>query len=281
MEDENLDMAGDWIKLNRSVGRSPQIVRIASALKADICFAIGGVVSVWWLFDEQTEDGILVGYSADMLDKIVQCPGITTAMASVGWMIIDSDGSMETLIIPEFEKHMGKSAKRRMQDSQRKKHVRKMSASQADKKRTREEKRREENNNPKPPSKGAVDLGKLSKAELRKTYCPENSAIMNRINVWFGSTDRRRWTEYEAGLLHDLDPSDDDFDLMEKFYKARGERKKGEPDLWKHDIATMLNQWNAQMDRARLWDKSQDKPTSVWSDLENQKTHINEEEVNF
>ena len=273
MEDENLDMAGDWIKVNRSVGRSPQIVRIASALKADICFAIGGVVSVWWLFDEQTEDGILVGYSADMLDKIVQCPGITTAMASVGWMIIDKDDSIETLIIPEFEKHMGKSARRRMQDSQRKKNVRKMSASQADKNETREEKRREEDNNPKPLKKGAVDLSKLSKAELRKTYCSENSAIMNRINVWFGSTDRRRWTEYESGLLHDLNPSDDDFDLMERFYKARGERKKGEADLWKHDIATLLNQWTEQMDRARLWDKSQDKPSDVWGDLENQNSY--------
>ena len=281
MEDENLIMAGDWIKVNRSVGRCPQIVRIASALKADICFAIGGVVSVWWLFDEQTEDGILVGYSADMLDKIVQCPGITTAMANVGWMIIDKDDSIETLIIPEFEKHMGKSARRRMQESLRKKNVRKMSASDAEKVRTREEKRREENNNPKPRSKRGVDLGKLSKADLRKIYCPTNTPLMNRINTWFGSTDRRRWTEYEAGLLHDLDPSDDDFDLMERFYKAREERKTNEPDLWKHDIATLLNQWTEQMDRASLWGKNQDKPSDVWDSVNKQNPNPDEEAVNF
>ncbi|MEG0637311.1 MAG: hypothetical protein RR517_32860, partial [Pseudomonas sp.] len=43
-----------------------------------------------------------------------------------------------------FEAHNGQSAKRRAQDADRKRNVRKASASEADKKRTREEKRRED-----------------------------------------------------------------------------------------------------------------------------------------
>ncbi|WP_223271284.1 DnaT-like ssDNA-binding domain-containing protein [Buttiauxella sp. B2] len=46
--------------------------------------------------------------------------------------------------MPRFEAHNGQSAKRRAQDADRKRNVRKVSASEEDKKRTREEKRRED-----------------------------------------------------------------------------------------------------------------------------------------
>ncbi|WP_245002834.1 DnaT-like ssDNA-binding domain-containing protein [Enterobacter kobei] len=49
--------------------------------------------------------------------------------------------------MPRFEAHNGQSAKRRAQDADRKRNVRKASASDADKNETREEKRREEKNN--------------------------------------------------------------------------------------------------------------------------------------
>jgi hypothetical protein len=52
--------------------------------------------------------------------------------------------SGKSLVLPEFDTHNGQSAKRRAQDADRKKEVRKTSASYADKLRTREEKRREE-----------------------------------------------------------------------------------------------------------------------------------------
>ncbi|UEP31590.1 hypothetical protein [Burkholderia sp. B21-007] len=137
-------MAGDWIKFRSCLLRHPKVVRIASALKADKFRTLGGLMSVWCLFDEQTEDGFLDSYTLDVLDAEVGFPGISRAMQSVGWLEETPDG----LVLPEFETHNGASAKRRAQDADRKREVRKMSAPEADEKRTREEKRREEITSP-------------------------------------------------------------------------------------------------------------------------------------
>lgn len=137
-------MAGDWIKMRKSLPTDPRVVRISSALKADRLRTIGGLMSAWCLLDEQTEDGKLDGYTPEIFDEIVGCAGLAAAMASVGWMEL-GDGF---LAAPRFHEHNGQSAKRRAQDS-----VRKLSARDADKrpqaKRTESglEKRREEKSN--------------------------------------------------------------------------------------------------------------------------------------
>ena len=134
-------MAGDWIKMNKSLPRDPRVVRISSALKADRLRTIGGLLSAWCLADEQTEDGRLDAYTPELIDEMVGMPGLARAMESVGWLVIGPD----FLEFPRFDEHNGKSAKRRAQDS-----FRKTSARKADKcphdKRTKSgpEKRREE-----------------------------------------------------------------------------------------------------------------------------------------
>ena len=135
-------MAGEWIKMRVDLLTSPKVVRMASALQADRFRIAGGLLSVWCLFDAHSEDGHLSGYSKQTLDDLAAWPGFSAAMGSVGWLIDDG----ESLALPEFEAHNGASAKRRAQDANRKRAVRNMSASEADKKRTREEKRREELN---------------------------------------------------------------------------------------------------------------------------------------
>jgi hypothetical protein len=134
-------MAGDWIKMRRSLLTDPRVVRISSALNADRFRTIGGLFSAWCLFDEQTPDGNLAGYTPEVFDQIVGISGLAVAMAAVGWLEIGPDYLQATA----FCEHNGQSAKRRAQES-----VRKMSARDADKtadkKRPREEKRREEKN---------------------------------------------------------------------------------------------------------------------------------------
>ena len=134
-------MAGDWIKMRRSLLTDPRVVRISSALNADRFRTIGGLFSAWCLFDEQTPDGHLAGYTPEVFDQIVGINGLAVAMAAVGWLEIGPDYLQATA----FCEHNGQSAKRRAQES-----VRKMSARDADKstdkKRPREEKRREEKN---------------------------------------------------------------------------------------------------------------------------------------
>ncbi|CAB3905438.1 hypothetical protein [Achromobacter piechaudii] len=144
-------MASDWIKMRVDLPTHPKVVRMASACKADRLRVVGGLLSVWSLFDVHSADGQLEGYSPEVLDETIGFPGFSHAMISVGWL--EFDGS--SLWMPRFEDHNGQSAKKRAQDADRKRNDRNSSAPEADKKRTREEKRREEEKNPHSPRSGA------------------------------------------------------------------------------------------------------------------------------
>lgn len=137
-------MAGDWIKMGKDLLTHPKVVRMSSALRADRLRTVGGLFAVWCLFDTHSADGQLSGYTPEALDELVGMPGISAAMEAVGWL----SNSEEGVSLPRFEEHNGQSAKRRAQETDRKREDRKTSASDADKKRTREEKRREEKKSP-------------------------------------------------------------------------------------------------------------------------------------
>lgn len=147
-------MAEPWIKMRTNLTTSPKVVRIASALKADRLRVVGGLHSAWSLFDQHSEDGILVGYSPETLDELIGWPGFTAAMIAVEWATFDG----ESLVLPRYEDHNGQSAKRRAMDADRKKIVRKVSASEADKKRTRGEE-----------SRGDKELGEPNGSPLSET----------------------------------------------------------------------------------------------------------------
>lgn len=157
-------MAGDWIKMRSDLFTHPKVVRISSALKADTLRTVGGLMSVWCLFDAHSIDGKLEGYSAEALDDLLRWPGFSAAMVAVRWLDVEG----ESLVLPEFDTHNGASAKRRAQDADRKRNVRKESASDADKLRTREEKRREE---------------KKEKEEQPRKRAPSKSAMPNDFSV--------------------------------------------------------------------------------------------------
>ncbi|WP_445656847.1 hypothetical protein [Achromobacter sp. NCFB-sbj8-Ac1-l] len=140
-------MAADWIKMRVDLPTHPKVVRIASACEADRLRVIGGLLSVWGLFDAHSIDGKLEGYTPKVMDETVGFPGFSDAMISVGWLEFDGN----SLCMPEFDEHNGQSAKKRAQDADRKRNDRNSSAPQADKKRTREEKNREEEKKKEPP----------------------------------------------------------------------------------------------------------------------------------
>ena len=139
-------MAGDWIKMRIDLQTHPKVFRMVSALQADRLRIIGGLHVAWSIFDTHSSDGVLVGYTVDAMDAVVGWPGFTQAMIDVEWASVNDGGS---LVMPRFDEHNGASAKRRANDSERKRNerkspVRNLSASDADSLRTREEKRREE-----------------------------------------------------------------------------------------------------------------------------------------
>lgn len=148
-------MAGDWIKMRMDLQTHPKIVRIMSATCSDKFRVIGGLHAVWCIFDQHSDNGELRGYSPEMMDTVIGWNGLSDALISVGWL----EHSDETLVMPEFDSHNGKSAKRRADDTKRKREarlcpqdVRKMSANDQEKLGTREEKRREDKDSkPKTP----------------------------------------------------------------------------------------------------------------------------------
>lgn len=134
-------MAGDWIKMRIDLQSHPKVVRIMSATGADKFRVIGGLHAVWSVFDTHSVNGILPGYSLDLMDQVIGWAGFANAVCAVGWL----QQQPESLVMPEFEEHNGKSGKRRAEDQKRKRESRKSpddSGQDVDEKRTREEKRR-------------------------------------------------------------------------------------------------------------------------------------------
>ncbi|HGG8870392.1 TPA: DnaT-like ssDNA-binding domain-containing protein [Enterobacter hormaechei subsp. xiangfangensis] len=246
-------MAGDWIKMRADLHTHPKVVRMASALKADRLRIVGGLHSAWCLFDVHSVDGLLDGYSADTLDDMIGFPGFSRAMMAVGWL--EENG--ESLVMPRFEAHNGRSAKRRAQDADRKRNVRKASASEADKKRTREEKRREdikdkphtggEQNSPVDNSAGGGEpdpdvnnamlngyvapggMGEFGKFQMRDNWKPDPQFIQ-RAALW-GIT-----------LKTDITP----FELAEFITYWKAEGKAFHHDQWQQKLARSVQQSRAR-----------------------------------
>jgi hypothetical protein len=212
-------MAGDWIKMRLDLQTHPKIVRILSATKADKFRVIGGLHAVWSVFDTHSTDGTLPGYTPDTLDHIIGWIGFSEAMILVGWLTFEGP---ETLILPSFDEHNGKSGKRRAEDQRRKRDDRKNPQSVqiecgqiADKKRTREEKRREENTKPSASGSRLPQDWRPSEEDIEyfRKQCPERRIAPiaeNFYDYWTakpGAAGRkldwsatwRTWVRKEAG----------------------------------------------------------------------------------
>lgn len=145
-------MAGDWIAMRHDLWECPQVVRILSAMcpqdvrnvSARISI-MGALYRTWCLIDRFAVDGILHGYTPELIDAEVAVPGWCGFLSDVGWL----DVQPQFIAVPEFESHFGRSAKRRLSESKRKRESRKSCPQSvrttADALRTTEQKRTEEN----------------------------------------------------------------------------------------------------------------------------------------
>jgi len=201
-------MAGDWIKMRIDLATHPKAVRIMSATKSDRFRVIGGLHSVWGVFDQHTEDGELHGYTPELMDTIIGWEGFSDAMIKVGWMHYDGD---ETLVMPGFDSHNGKSARRRAEDSHRKRvsrssdqcpqTVRKLSDENADVVETREEKSRVLHNTSKKtcPYQAILSVFHETLPELPSVIKLTETRKKKLAARWFGSKHSQTiewWRDY-------------------------------------------------------------------------------------
>lgn len=231
-----------WIKMRTELQTHPKIVRILSATKADKFRVIGGLHAVWSVFDQHSVDGKLFGYTPTLMNHVIGWDGFSEAMIAVGWLEFDG---VETLVLPEFDEHNSKSAKRRAEDQKRKRDgrkeddipqdVRNESGQDADKKRTRERVREEKEEiqkkfdalweaYPRKDSKAkalqafskiapdeqlyAQILAGVKRAETSEQWCKDGGAFIPHASTWLN---QRRWEDGGVSSANGSHDSDNPF----------------------------------------------------------------------
>lgn len=155
-------MAGDWLKVEHATLDKPEIFQMAEELNMDSELVFAKLVRVWIWFDQHSTDGNAPVTLRALLDRKAGVTDFAKAMQEVGWLEeIEVDGK-KMLHLPNFDRHVGQSAKKRALTSRRqskfkeKKHnsnskgnadsVIKVTPDASEKALPREEKRREDIN---------------------------------------------------------------------------------------------------------------------------------------
>ena len=99
-----------WIKLDSSTPDKPEVLRMARALSVTPNALLGALMRVWFWFDSQSDDGSVQGLELGDIDAIGQQTGLADAMLAVGWLAVDE---RKALVLPNFQRHNGETAKRR------------------------------------------------------------------------------------------------------------------------------------------------------------------------
>lgn len=117
-------MAGDWIKMRADLHDDPAVFRLSSMLKIDRFSVVGRLHAFWSWADKHSVDGRVDGATPHLVDTIATLDGFADALMVVGWLSHDDRG----IVIPNFERHNGKTAKERALKNQRQSRWRKVGA---------------------------------------------------------------------------------------------------------------------------------------------------------
>ena len=109
-------MAGDWIKIEKSTARKPEVLAISSALGIHPDHAFGMCVRFWAWCDDQIENGHAQSVTNVTLDLVIGHNGFAQQLIRVGWLIESETG----IDVPNFDYHLSESAKTRANAAKRK-----------------------------------------------------------------------------------------------------------------------------------------------------------------
>jgi len=148
-------MAGDWIKMRIDLADDPAVIGLAAALKINEDEVVGKLHRLWSWADKHTSSGFVPHITAKWIDRHLEKGGFASQMQAVGWLVITAEG----VTFPSFDRHNGKSAKSRAENTERARNSRKsrdasvtncerLSQKKRDENVTREEERREEKKSP-------------------------------------------------------------------------------------------------------------------------------------
>jgi hypothetical protein len=117
-------MSGDWIKIEKSLPRKPEVMELATLLNIDELTVVGHLVLFWsWVDENLSPECPAARGTKTGLDRVVGRDGFVTAMTQVGWLQFE-DGMVR---IPNYEHHLSQSAKKRALEARKKTRQRKLS----------------------------------------------------------------------------------------------------------------------------------------------------------
>lgn len=109
-------MAGEWIKFDSSLPEKPETLAITAKMGwDDPDLTVGKLMRLFRWFDQHTTNGNAAGVTSALLDRVLGVIGFTESVASVGWIVISTEG----ISLANFDRHNGATAKSRAQGAKR------------------------------------------------------------------------------------------------------------------------------------------------------------------
>ena len=110
-------MTAHWIKVEKDTATKPEVMRLAALLDIDEFTVVGHLIAFWsWVDSNLSPECPRTQGTIRGLDRIAGRTGFCEAMIAVGWLS-HANGMFE---IPKMGRHMGKSAKLRAEDTEKK-----------------------------------------------------------------------------------------------------------------------------------------------------------------
>lgn len=105
-------MAGDWLAACKDLPDKPEVLAIANATGMEPELVAARLVWRFWAWaDGQTEDGFIPYCTvANLVDRCRLPELFWLSLQKAGWLVVSDEGIM----LPNFRRWMGKSAKRRL-----------------------------------------------------------------------------------------------------------------------------------------------------------------------
>jgi hypothetical protein len=108
-----------WIKCSGELFGKPEVLVIARALNVNDNEAVGACMRFWAWADAQTPDGFVPGVTLADVDKVAHLPGLGALMVQCGWLAENPVEKPVGVLLINFGRHMGRSAKQRLLAAER------------------------------------------------------------------------------------------------------------------------------------------------------------------
>jgi len=113
-------MAGFWIPWEQGLTRKREVMLIAKRLGISPREAAASCMEVWEWAQDQSMDGLIVGFEPGDVSAAVGIPGLGEAMEGAGWLR-SGDGNVQ---FPNWERFNAKPAKERLLHAERQRRYR-------------------------------------------------------------------------------------------------------------------------------------------------------------